>query len=196
MLKVGITGGIGAGKSLVCRVFKTLGIPVFDADHIAKQLMESDEELVAKIIQIFGKDIYTAGRLNREQLASHVFSQPNLLHQLNKLVHPATIAYSKQWMAGQNSPYTIKEAAIFFESGSNKDMDVMIGVAAPVGLRIQRAISRPGMTHEKVQERIASQMDAEEKMSKCDYVITNDGIAAIIPQVVAIHNVLLKKAER
>lgn len=196
MLKVGITGGIGAGKSLVCRVFKTLGIPVFDADHTAKQLMESDEKLVARISQLFGKEIYTAGRLNREQLASRVFSQPYLLQQLNELVHPATIAYGKQWMDSQRTPYAIKEAAIFFESGSYKEMDVMIGVAAPVDLRIQRAISRPGMTHEKVQERIASQMDAEEKMSKCDYVINNDGIAAIIPQVTALHSILLKKVER
>ncbi len=195
MLKVGITGGIGAGKSVVCRVFKTLGIPVFNADHTAKMLMDTDDNLVSGIKSIFGDNIYTLGKLNRAKLANQVFRQPELLQQLNAIVHPATIEYGKQWMAAQTSAYTIKEAAIFFESGSYKDMDVMIGVAAPTGLRIARAMQRPDMTQDKVLERIAAQMDADEKMARCDYVITNDDNTAIIPQVVKIHQALLTRAK-
>ena len=194
MLKVGVTGGIGAGKSVVCRVFQTLGIPVFDADEAAKQLMETDVQLVNSITELFGNEIYTDGRLNREQLAGMVFKQPELLQRLNTLVHPATIAYGAKWMAAQNAPYIIKEAAIFFESGSNKDMDVMIGVFAPPDVRISRVMHRPGMTRGKTEQRMASQMDDIEKMKRCDYIITNDSTTAVIPQVVAMHKLLLKKA--
>ncbi|HEY9178503.1 MAG TPA: dephospho-CoA kinase [Flavipsychrobacter sp.] len=191
MLKVGVTGGIGAGKSVVCRVFHTLGIPVFNADDTAKRLMETDKELVAAISNLFGSDIYIDGKLDRKKLASLVFEQPALLHQLNALVHPATITYGNTWMQKQTSPYVIKEAAIFFESGSHKEMDVMIGVFAPERVRIDRALQREGMTREKVLQRIASQMDDTEKMKRCDYVITNDGSTALIPQVLDIHRQLL-----
>jgi len=194
MLKVGVTGGIGAGKSVVCRVFHTLGIPVFNADDTAKQLMETDPALVAAIQSLFGNNIYMDGRLDRKKLAAIVFEQPALLQQLNALVHPATIAYGNQWMAAQTSPYVIKEAAIFFESGSYKEMDVMIGVSAPENIRIGRAMQREGMTREKIMQRIASQMDDAEKMSRCDYVIINDGTTAIIPQVLQVHQALLGKS--
>lgn len=193
MLKVGVTGGIGAGKSVVCRVFQTLGIPVFNADDTAKQLMETDTALVTAIQSLFGNAIYIDGRLDRKKLAAIVFEQPTLLQQLNALVHPATIAFGNQWMATQTSPYVIKEAAIFFESGSYKEMDVMIGVSAPEHIRINRALEREGMTREKVLQRIASQMDDAEKMARCDYVIINDGSKAIIPQVLEIHKELLTK---
>ena len=194
MLKVGVTGGIGAGKSVVCRVFHTLGIPVFNADDTAKQLMETDLALVTAIQSLFGNNIYIDGKLDRKKLAAIVFEQPALLLQLNALVHPATIAYGNQWMAAQTSPYVIKEAAIFFESGSYKEMDIMIGVSAPENIRISRAMQREGMTREKVMQRIASQMDDTEKMSRCDYVIINDGTTAIIPQVLQVHQALLGKS--
>lgn len=190
MLKVGVTGGIGAGKSVVCRVFATLGIPVFDADASAKKLMEEDEQLVASISALFGSAVYTDGKLDREQLAGIVFNNPELLQQLNALVHPTTIAYGNKWMSLQNAPYIIKEAAIFFESGSYKEMDVMIGVFAPPELRIARVLERPGMTRQKVQERMNSQMSDEEKMKLCTYTIINDGVEALIPQVIAIHSQL------
>lgn len=193
MLKVGVTGGIGAGKSVVCRVFHTLGIPVFNADDTAKRLMETDKELVAAISNLFGNSIYIDGKLDRKKLASIVFEQPALLQQLNALVHPATIIYGNRWMQEQASSYVIKEAAIFFESGSYKEMDVMIGVFAPEQVRINRALQREGMTREKVLQRIASQMDDTEKMKRCDYVITNDGSRALIPQVLDIHRQLLAK---
>lgn len=194
MLKVGVTGGIGAGKSVVCRVFHTLGIPVFNADDTAKRLMETDAALVASIRSLFGYSIYIDGRLDRKKLAAIVFEQPALLQQLNALVHPATIAYGNTWMQEQSSPYVIKEAAIFFESGSYKEMDVMIGVSAPENIRISRALQREGMTREKVLQRIASQMDDAEKMSRCDYIITNDDTTAVIPQVLGIHKALLVKS--
>lgn len=194
MLKVGVTGGIGAGKSVVCRVFHTLGIPVFNADDTAKQLMETDPALVTAIQSLFGNDIYIDGKLDRKKLAAIVFEQPALLLQLNALVHPATIAYGNQWMAAQTSPYVIKEAAIFFESGSYKEMDVMIGVSAPENIRISRAMRREDMTREKVMQRIASQMDDTEKMSRCDYIIINDDNTAIIPQVLQVHQALLGKS--
>lgn len=191
MLKVGITGGIGSGKSLVCRVFETLGIPVFYADTEAKQLMETDALLVAGIKQLFGDDIYQSGKLDRAKVSSIVFNNPVKLEQLNALVHPATIQYGKKWMERQKSPYIIKEAAVFFESGSYKDMDVMIGVSAPKDLRMLRTMQRDSIPAEKVLQRMANQMDEEEKMDRCDFVITNDGMEAIIPQVVDIHRKLL-----
>lgn len=194
MLKVGVTGGIGAGKSVVCRVFQTLGIPVFNADDIAKRLMETDAALVTSICALFGNGIYIDGRLDRKKLATIVFEQPALLQQLNSLVHPATIAYGNTWMQEQSAPYVIKEAAIFFESGSYKEMDVMIGVSAPENIRINRALQREGMTREKVLQRIASQMDDAEKMKRCNYVIINDGSTALIPQVLEVHKALLAKS--
>ena len=193
MLKVGVTGGIGAGKSVVCQVFKTLGIPVFNADETAKQLIENDSNIVAQVKALFGDDIYTNGVLDRTQVASVVFKQPELLQQLNAIIHPATIAAGEKWIAAQTADYIIKEAAIFFESGTYKQMDLMIGVTAPEELRIERALQRNGMTREKVQERIAQQMDDAEKMKRCDYVIINDGKEAIIPQVMNIHQQLLNK---
>ena len=142
MLKVGITGGIGSGKSVVCQVFTALGIPVFNADEAARHLMETDAELIQNIRLLFGNDVYSQGKLDRAKISAIVFQEPGKLQQLNALVHPATIAYSKNWFEKQRAPYVIKEAAIFFESGSYKDMDVMIGVYAPNELRIQRAMKR------------------------------------------------------
>ncbi len=194
MLKVGITGGIGSGKSTICQVFHTLGIPVFYADAAAKYLMEHDEMLVKKIKSIFGDDIYLEGKLDRVKLSNIVFKQPELLAQLNAVVHPATIAYGSEWMNQQNSPYIIKEAAIFFESGTYTEMDVMVGVYAPESLRIQRAMQRDGVTRAKVQQRINQQMNEDEKMKRCDHVITNDNHKAIIPQVEQLHQILLQKA--
>jgi len=194
MLKVGITGGIGSGKTTVCQVFQTLGIPVFYADRAAKYLMENDAILVDGIKLLFGENIYKGGKIDRTQVASVVFSRPDILERLNVLIHPATVRYGQQWMQRQTSPYVIKEAAIFFESGSYKDMDLMVGVSAPQTLRIWRTIGRDNITQEKVLERISNQMDEEEKMKRCDYVIINDGKSAILPQILKLHEELLKKA--
>lgn len=194
MLKVGITGGIGSGKSTVCQVFETLGIPVLYADQSARYLMEHDAALIDGIKALFGAGIYNSGKLDRKQVAGMVFNQPALLDQLNNLVHPAVVRYTEAWIAKQTSPYVIKEAAIFFESGTNKGIDIMVGISAPLELRIQRAIQRDNISREKVQERIASQMDEAEKMKLCDFIIINDEMQAIIPQVLQLHSLFLEKA--
>jgi dephospho-CoA kinase len=194
MLKVGITGGIGSGKSMVCQVFETLGIPVFYADRAGKYLMENDAAVIAGIKNLFGEDIYAGGILNREKIASIVFKSPDILGELNAFIHPAVIRYGTQWMESQAAPYVIKEAAIFFESGSYKEMDVMIGVYAPRKIRILRVMERDGSTQEKVLERMSQQMDEQEKIKRCDYVITNDDVQAVLPQVLHIHQQLLGRA--
>jgi dephospho-CoA kinase len=191
MLKVGITGGIGSGKSLVANMFKVLGIPVLNADDTAKYLMENDESLKQSLRELFGNEVYINGRLNRPFLASVVFSNEEKLSQLNKIVHPATIAYGNSWAAAQDAPYTLKEAALFFESGSYREMDKMIGVYAPAALRLKRAMARDGVGEEAIRKRMAQQMDEEEKMKRCDFVIRNDGTLSVIEQVLDIHHKLL-----
>ncbi len=195
MLKVGITGGIGSGKTIVCQVFQTLGIPVLYADNVAKDLMNTDDELKQKIKDLFGEDIYDKGELQRQKLASIVFNNEEQLQALNVLVHPATIQYGIDWMNKQITPYAIKEAALFFESGSDKEMDLMIGVHAPKDVRLKRVMLRDNTPKEKVEERMAKQMDEEEKMKLCDYVILNNDRTSIIPQVIEIHSKLLLRSK-
>ena len=192
MLKVGITGGIGSGKSYVCQVFNALGIPVFNADDTARYLMENDAALIQGIRNLLGGDVYVAGKLDRAKVSAIIFQSPEKLEQLNALVHPATISYAKEWFEKQQAPYVIKEAAIFFESGSYTDMDLMIGVYAPQELRIQRAMKRNNLSREKVLSIIAQQMDEDEKMKRCDHVIVNDDVTAVLPQVLKLHEQLSK----
>lgn len=190
MLKVGITGGIGSGKSVICQVFSTLGIPVFNADKAARFLMENDPSLVLSISRLLGAEVYRDGRLDRARVSSIIFSKPHLLEQLNALVHPATIRYSRQWLSQQSAPYAIKEAAIFFETGSYTEMDVMVGVYAPEELRIQRAMRRGHLGREQVLAIVSKQMNEVEKMKRCNYVIANDEDTAVLPQVLALHQEL------
>lgn len=195
MLKVGITGGIGTGKTIVCRLFALLGIPVFYADDAARALMDTDPALKAAISKLLGPEVYQEGQLNRPLVGQLVFNQPEKLAQLNALVHPATIRHAQEWMERQRTPYALKEAAIFFESGSYKEMDLMIGIDAPEELRIQRVIQRNHISREEVLLRMSRQMDNTEKMSRCNFVILNDDVTALIPQVLAVHQQLLGKAE-
>ena len=193
MLKVGVTGGIGSGKSVVCQVFSTLGIPVFNADDAARHLMENDAALMQNIRTLLGEDVYAGNRLDRTKVSAIVYHEPGKLQQLNALVHPATISYANEWFEKQQSPYVIKEAAIFFESGSYTEMDVMIGVFAPQELRIERAMKRNNISSEKVLSIIAQQMDEDEKMKRCKYVIVNDDITAVLPQVLRLNEELSRK---
>ncbi len=195
MLKVGITGGIGSGKSLVCQVFKTLGIPVFNADESARYLIENNKTLVEKIKKLFGDSIYINGKLDNKAVSAIVFNEPEKLKKLNDLVHPVTIEYGRQWLLKQTTPYSIKEAALFFETGSNKELDIIIGVSAPIELRIKRTIKRSGLNKEQIESRMASQMNDDEKMKKCDFVIINDDVHAIIPQVLILNEVLIAKSK-
>lgn len=194
MLKAGITGGIGSGKTTVCQVFETLGIPVFYADVEVRHLVNTEPSVIAEIQSLFGADIYRDGLLDRRQVASIVFADKYKLEQLNAITHPAAIAAAKRWMEQQTTPYALKEAALFFETGSHKNMDVMIGVYAPLEVRISRVMTREHISRQEVLDRIGKQMNEEEKMKQCDFVITNDEQNAIIPQVLALHRQLLAKA--
>lgn len=183
MLRIGLTGGIGSGKSTVAHVFEVLGIPVYYADLEAKKMMNQDEELKQQIIDTFGTASYENGILNRRHLASIVFADKEKLELLNSMVHPATIRHGLQWMQKQKTPYTIKEAALIFESGSQQHLDYVIGVSAPLHLRIQRAMQRDNITREEVLHRMQNQISEEIKLRLCDFVIKNDEQELVILQV-------------
>jgi dephospho-CoA kinase len=190
MLKIGLTGGIGSGKSTVAKVFEVLGVPVYYADDAAKRLMNEDEQLKQKIQELFGKDSYNNGALNRKQLADIVFNAPEKLQLLNAIVHPATLHDAEQWMLRQTSAYAIKEAALIFESGAQEGLDHVIGVYAPTPMRIQRAMQRDNISREEVMARMNKQIDETIKMRLCDFVIVNDEQSLLIPQVIALHQKL------
>lgn len=192
MLKVGVTGGIGSGKTLVCRIFKTLGIPVFDADTAAKRLMASDPALMRAIRNEFGAKAYSSdGSLNRAYLAQHVFSNETALTRLNALVHPAVIQAGEEWAARQRAPYTVKEAALLFETGSYKKNDYNILVTAPIPLKIRRVMERDGLTADQVRARMDKQWPDERKAALADFTVVNDGVQALIPQVLTLHRSFL-----
>ncbi|MBI3138634.1 MAG: dephospho-CoA kinase [Sphingobacteriales bacterium] len=192
MLRIGLTGGIGSGKSTVAKVFETLGIPVYYADEVAKRILNSDPVLKESILLHFGTAAYKEGILDRKYLAAVVFNNQEKLDLLNSLVHPATIRDSQSWMQDQNAPYAIREAALLFESGAAGNLDFVIGVYAPRVLRIQRVIKRDGLTAEEIEKRISRQINEEMKMKLCDAVIRNDEQELVIPQVMRLHEKLLE----
>ena len=195
MIKVGLTGGIGSGKSTVAKVFEVLGIPVYYADDAAKRLMNEDEDLKEKIQAEFGNAVYKDGRLDRKYLSEIVFSNPEKLQLLNSLVHPATLKDAETWMNLQTTTYTLKEAALIFESGAQQYLDYVIGVTAPAPLRIQRTMQRDGVTREEVIARMDKQIDETIKLKLCDFVITNDEQEMLLPQIIELHKKLLILAE-
>jgi len=191
MLKIGITGGIGSGKSTVAKIFELLGIPVYYADAAAKDIMNRDPELKAQVQQNFGADMYDSnGQLDRKRLSNIIFNHQEKLLLLNSLVHPATIRDSEQWALRQKSPYLLKEAALLFESESFRYLDKIIGVSAPQPLRILRTMQRDKVSHNEVFARMHKQMDETIKMRLCDYVIYNDEQQMVIPQVLRLHQEL------
>ena len=194
MKRIGLTGGIGSGKSTVAQIFELLGIPVYYADAASKRLMNEDDELKNKIKNAFGKDVYINNELNRKYLSELVFNDSEKVNLLNSLVHPATIKDALQWMQMQKAPYIIKEAALIFESGSNKYLDYVIGVEAPQALRIQRTMDRDNISAQQVEDRMSKQMDEYEKMRLCDFVIVNDEQQLVIPQVIFLHEKFLGMA--
>jgi dephospho-CoA kinase len=197
MIKVGITGGIGSGKTTVCEIFKSLGIPIYNADDRAKQLMLK-EPIKSQLIALFGEDVYAKnGTLNRPFLANKVFQDKFALEELNAIVHPVTIHDGKSWFVEQEKmgfPYAIKEAALLFESNSNQLVDYVIVVTAPLELRIQRVIDRDTSTRESVISRINNQWSEEKKLALADFVIQNNGTIHLTPQVAEIHNILMSQA--
>lgn len=192
MLRVGITGGIGSGKSTVCALFEMLRVPVLYADQEARWLMEHDALLVSGIKNLLGDEAYAGKTLLRPFVAAQVFNNLEKLKALNALVHPAVWRHGDAWFSRQvGRPYAIKEAALFFESGSALQMDVMVGVYAPDELRIHRTMTRDGATREEVLVRMSRQMPQEEKMTRCNHVITNDDAQAVLPQVLALHTLFI-----
>jgi dephospho-CoA kinase len=191
MLKIGLTGGIGSGKSTVAKVFETLGIPVYKADDEAKRLMSTHPVLIQKIKDHFSAEAYQNGQLNKPYLSAVVFKDKKKLELLNSLVHPFTIEDGKAWMLRQKTPYAIKEAALIFESGSQGEFDQIIGVYAPETLRIHRTIQRDKTDKDKVRSRMENQIKEELKMKLCDEVLINNEQQLLIPQIIALHEKLL-----
>ena len=191
--RIGITGGIGTGKTTACRIFESLGIPVYYADDRAKWLMSNDENLRTQIIENFGSESYLPdGSLHRAHLSKVVFSDPDLLQLLNSLVHPAVFSDGEAWHHAQkNVPYTLKEAALLIESGSSVALDALIVVTAPEPLRIARVMQRDSVGEAAVRARIANQLPEEEKIKQAHFIIQNDGQQLLLPQVMAIHRQLL-----
>ncbi len=189
---IGLTGGIGSGKSTVAKIFAQLGIPVLDADATAKAIMNEDRSVKTKLIELFGEDAYKENQLNRPYIAQLVFEDAFKLQQLNAIIHPITIQYAKDWAFKQSAPYVIKEAALFFESGSSEGVEKIIGVTAPKHIRIQRVMQRDQMTREDVIKRMEHQLEDSLKMKLCDWVIQNDDMHLLIPQILAIHQEISK----
>jgi dephospho-CoA kinase len=194
MLRIGLTGGIGSGKSTVAKVFEVLGIPVYYADDAARRLMNEDPVLRQQLLQHFGTGAYDNGLLNRKYIAGIVFNDPGKLELLNSLVHPATIRDGERWMAEQTTPYAIKEAALIFESGSQSHLDYVVGVSAPDALRIHRTMQRDHISREEVIARMNKQIKQVIKMRLCHFVIVNDEQEAVIPQVMKLHGQLIEMA--
>jgi dephospho-CoA kinase len=190
-LKVGLTGGIGSGKSVVARIFEVLGIPVYYADEAARDLQNNDPVLRQQIIGLFGQGAYSEGQLDRKYISQLVFADSKKLEELNALVHPATIRDAAEWLARQDSPYAIKEAALIFESGSQRDLDFVIGVTAPESLRISRTMTRDSLSGDEVRKRMEKQLQDRIKMWLCDFVIYNDETRLLVPQVLKVHEHLL-----
>lgn len=196
MLKIGVTGGIGSGKSTVCSIFKELGIPVYSADDAAKRLMVEDPELTQQIRRLFGDDAYLSdGSLNRKHIADLAFTDASLLTQLNQAVHPAVFRDFHHWSDTQKSPYVIKEAALMFESGSFRDLDFVVTVSAPRVLRLKRTMQRDGATKAQVEARMKKQWTENMRKSAADFIIKNDEEHPLIPQVMELHQKFLFAAQ-
>jgi dephospho-CoA kinase len=186
-ISVGITGGIGSGKSTICRIFKLLGAPVFEADKEAKRLLNTNSEIKLKLINLFGEGIYTAdGTINRKKLAGIIFNDNIQLFNVNKIVHPVVRSEYFKWIKKQDYAYVVHEAAILFESGFYKMMDFTILVSAPVEDRIKRVAKRDNLTFEQVRKRIVNQWPDEQKRVLASVEIINNNKELIIPQLVKI----------
>jgi dephospho-CoA kinase len=190
-MKVAVTGGIGSGKTSVCRVFNVLGIPVFSADTEAKRIMSSDLEIIEKVRNIARKDVYSSGELDRAELAKLIFNDEHLLREINRIVHPVVFENFNSWINTVSSDYVIIEAAIIFEGDASNVVDKTILVVAPEEERIERVIRRNNLTREQVLERIKNQMTDEEKIKLSDFVINNSEHEMIIPSILKIHEEIL-----
>jgi dephospho-CoA kinase len=196
MYKVGITGGIGTGKSTVCRIFSALGIPCYDADSRAKWLTENHNGIRNELIKRFGQEVFAGGVLNRKFLAAEAFKDATQTDFLNSIIHPAVREDFVEWTATQQGVhYVLKEAALLYEAGSYKDLDCMVVVTAPIELRIKRVLGRDKhRTEKQVLDIINRQWPDEKKIALADYVIANDEQHLLVPQVIALHEQFIKAA--
>ena len=188
MFRLGITGGIGSGKSFVCSILEKFGVPVYYADEEARRLMNTRVDLKRAIKVVFGEEIYQDGELDRQEMGRRIFGRPDMLDKINRMVHPVVredfFKWSESW---ENVPYVIEEAAILFESGAASEMDASVLIYAPKELRIERVMARDGLSRSEVEKRINMQMDEEEKKRLADRVILNDEKKLLLPQLVALH---------
>ena len=191
---IGLTGGIGSGKTTVAKIFKSLGIPVYNSDERAKFLMNHSTELITNIKKELGEASYKNERINREYIASVIFNDKTKLQTINSLVHPVVAKDFEQWTNQQTTaPYVIKEAAILIESGSYKYVDKIIVVTAPIEVRVKRVLQRDNTTKEEVQARLNNQISEKERQSYADYIVKNDGEHSLIKQVLTIHQSILEE---
>ena len=201
-LQVGITGGIGAGKTTVCRIFEALGVPVYYADERARHILMRNHELHQELRDHFGEEIFDReGKPDRKKIAAIVFNDKEKLQTLNGLIHPRVGTDWADWADWVSSrdyafPYVLKEAALLFESGSYKQLDRIICVAAPDDLRISRVVSRDGVSGEDVKLRMKNQLSQELKISLSQFLILNDEKESLIQQVIRVHRKILKLAEQ
>lgn len=195
MVIVGLTGGIGSGKSTIAKWFESQNIPVYIADKEAKALMNRSKVIKRKLITLFGESAYENGKLNREYLASKIFNNKALLAKMNAIVHPKVASHFERWLKKQDSPYVIKEAAIIFENNLEYQYDYIITVIADEDLRIARVIQRDNVSIEKVESIIRNQLSDEEKIKKSDFVIKNNDLEEAKKQAQLIHQTLLKKSK-
>lgn len=191
MFKLGVTGGIGSGKTSVCRVFEVMNIPVFSADRVANEIMETDNSIVNGINTIAGRNLYLNGKLDRPALSKLIFNDRERLEKVNSLVHPAVFRSFTNWVSEQSSPYVIMEAAILFESGASRLVDRIATIVTPVEERINRIIQRSLLTREQIAERMKNQMDDAERAKHSDYIINNSENDMIIPVIIKIHTEIL-----
>ncbi len=194
MLKVGITGGIGSGKTTVCRIFSQLGIPIFNADQAVKDLYANHSGLKIQLQSAFGSEVYTPNNQINIPFLKGLLLSPEKTEKLNKIVHPLVFQAFYDWADQQNAPYVVKEAAILFESGANKTVDSTIGVIAPEEIRIQRVKQRDNRSLGEIQSIISKQLSNDELREKCDYIIENDGSQSLIEQVRELHAQLLHES--
>lgn len=189
--RIGITGGIGSGKTTVCRILEILGLPVYYSDLRARQLIESDPRVRSLYKRLFGDDVYASGQLNRPLVAAQLFNNPMLKTEVEKVVHPIVRSDFEEWVLQQKSSMVINEAAIMFESGSYRSMDAVILVTAPEQVRIQRVMKRDGLTKEQVLARIKMQWSEEKKRTLSQYIVECDDVQMVIPQVLDVHQKIL-----
>jgi len=188
MIKIGITGGIGSGKTTVCKIFEVMKIPVYYADIEAKIIINTDIEIKNSLISLFGKNIYLQnGTIDKKQFSEIIFNDKQILAKVNSIIHPVVKKYYEQWLfQNKNYKFTVKEAAILFESGAYKQVDKIITVVSPLEKRIERIMKRDNTSREIVLKKINNQMSDEEKIKKSDFVIYNNDKTLLLPQILEI----------